>query len=320
MSISEILSRIPDDIKRKLTPEYMLMSVHGIEIGKTFCVECKELLTESDKSRCENCFRPWPRICGINKCTEEVMVDRHVNSKGGVEYYESAHCGCLYAGDAEQGRTAGEEAWRSMYRDEPRVIGAVEDFYSGEESRADAAESIRRWYREGKVFKEWRPLYVHGPSGSGKSVMVANAMRHALSSRVFKGAMIIKESQLKTWASRNAGNEEGYSSKWKRLHDVPALVIDLWDQSRARRLPHRGLSQSDKVLPGYTQTQYSGVAGLLRHRFEHSYKATIFISLLPPAIGDFGEDVNSRWNAGNHVARVGSVDFRAKKGVHNDRA
>ena len=313
MSISEILSRIPEDIKRKLTPEYILMSVHGIEIGKTRCVECKSVLEDSDKSHCEKCSRPWPRVCGINGCSGEVMVDKHVNSKGGVEYYESAHCGCLYRGIESSSRAAGEDKWRAMYCDEPRVMSAVDDFYSGEDSRADAADAIKGWYREGRAFKEWRPLYVHGPAGSGKSVMVANAMRHALTAGVFKGAMIIKESQLKVWASRNAGNEEGYSSKWKRLHDVPALVIDSWDQSRARRLPHRGLAQSDRVLPGYTQTQYSGVAGLLRHRFEHSYKATIFISLLPPAIGDFGEDVNSRWNAGNHVARVGSVDFRAKK-------
>ena len=308
MSISELLSRIPEHVKAKLTPGYILMSVHGIELGKSRCINCKKVLTHSPKSRCENCHRPWPRICWIDGCRNDIMVEKHVNSKGHVEWYEAGgHCGCAYQGSAEASRVAAETKWEEMYRDEPRVVAAVKDLYLGEPSRQRAAAAIKEWYREGKAFSEWKPLYVHGSSGSGKSVMVANAVRHALVSGVFKRPVIIRESQLKSRASKYAGNEEGYSRKWKELHDSDVLVIDGWDQNRASRAPMRGTVGH---VPGYTATQFSQIGGLLRYRMENSRKATIFISLLPPAIADFGEDVASRWGRGNYVAHVGPVDFR----------
>lgn len=301
------------ELKEKLTPEYIIKEVHGIVLGQSKCMECGAVLTDNNYSKCLDCDKPWPRICPMQGCLEYVRVDRHVNSKGGVSFYEiEGHCGCAALGDAKKERSAAEVRWRELYCDEPHVVAAVDDYYRDEPNRSYVESVLTSWYKGGER-DGWSPLYIFGPSGSSKSTMVSRIVRTGMLRKTWHSVTMVRETTLKTQASKFAGNEDGYSKKWKRLHDTGLLILDGWDSARSLKAPVKDMMGNTRRIPGYTPTQLAGVASLLRHRLQHTHKPTIFISLLPPSIKEFGADVASRWGASNYVGETDPIDYRQRK-------
>lgn len=313
MNISEVFTRIPEELRAKLTPEYIIQSVHGIVLGESTCMECRKVLTHNDYSKCMHCDKPWPRICWADGCNEYAKMDRHVNSKGGVTWYDlEGHCGCAAIGAAKKSRDASESKWRSLYSDQPAIVKGVDNYYQQEPNRRYIEGVINEWYRSGKS-DGWSPLYLYGQPGSSKSTIISRIVRRGMMDKVWKYPALIREQTMKAYASKSAGNEEGYDRKWKRLRDADILIIDSWDSARSRGAPKNDMLSSSRKLPGYTDTQLASVAGLLRYRFEHGGKATVFISLIPPMFREFGADVESRWAASNYAGETDPIDYRRRK-------
>lgn len=273
------VTKIPDHVKRTLTPEGSLAATYGVTAGETACTGCGSIVTVDayPHGACQACHKPLHRRCrpqgppqckacghkvgpgaqdgarcgGCRRPLEVVRPRGQCDSLVEPQRVETLIAGAIhvhwYEGGEECERCTRDGFGRAMRlraaAQIPRMYHhAIADYWPGQPWRVDAERALLEWLDScwpagGRPVSPVRFVFLHGPTGCGKSVAAAYALKLAIVER----SMLVRDGVRARWCDwsdiaaanwqqhRDKHDPQGAREARDLLHavaSVPLLVVD----------------------------------------------------------------------------------------------
>lgn len=271
---------VPERIRHTLTPLQTFVRCYAVDEGRK-CPTCGRMLVIAEqleaegiaRGRCLGCKRPLPKRCQNSGCADGVEPMAWEHKGKVIDWYDGgAYCERCTSDTARSGRHQG------LVRSVPKLAALGAASWMPDVSWRNKVGGIARAWSTGA--RGITALYIHGPTGSGKSVAAAFICRRlygdlgAVNGFVWTRERDVLDAHV---AQYDSGEEpwqvERRAAAVKLLEDVkttPLLVLDEVFKGGAGR---------------YTPAQIERMWDILSHRFDEQLY-TVLCSNMPAWPGE----------------------------------